>query len=95
MTYTDYLTTDHWRGVAQAAKVRANFLCALCASHKDLHVHHRTYARLGHEDPRDLVVLCWACHAKFHGTFEECAERQLWLPEVPDALAAEPERRRA
>jgi 5-methylcytosine-specific restriction endonuclease McrA len=83
MEYLEYLTTDHWKQVALEAKQRANWQCALCASSSSLHVHHRTYARVGREQPADLVVLCWSCHAKFHGEFMECAERQLLLPRIP------------
>lgn len=83
MDYAEYLTTNHWKRVAQEAKDRANWQCALCSSTERLEVHHRHYDNLGHEQPGDLVVLCWRCHAKFHGTFEECAERQLVLPYIP------------
>jgi len=31
-----------------------------------LHVHHRTYERKGHELPQDLIVLCSECHELFH-----------------------------
>lgn len=30
-----------------------------------LHVHHRTYERLGEELPEDLVVLCEVCHEAY------------------------------
>lgn len=83
MDYTEYLTTNHWKRTATEAKERAHWQCALCCSTEDLHVHHRTYARLGYERQSDLIVLCHVCHAKFHGTFEECAERQLVLPYIP------------
>jgi len=83
MDYAEYLTTSHWRQIAQDAKERAHWQCALCCRTDYLHVHHRTYVNLGHERPADLIVLCWRCHAKFHGTFEDNAERQLVLPIVP------------
>jgi 5-methylcytosine-specific restriction endonuclease McrA len=87
MDYTEYLTTPHWKQIAYQAKERAEWQCALCARHGErLHVHHRTYARLGHERETDLIVLCWSCHAKFHGTFEECAEKQITLPYIPHGV---------
>jgi hypothetical protein len=29
-------------------------------------VHHRSYARLGFEQPEDVVVLCRSCHTRHH-----------------------------
>jgi hypothetical protein len=68
MSYEQYLRTDHWLKVRDAAIERANRRCALCNSEVNLHVHHRTYERLGRELPGDLTVLCSACHDKFHET---------------------------
>jgi hypothetical protein len=31
-----------------------------------VHLHHRTYDRLGCEDLRDLIPLCEACHSATH-----------------------------
>jgi len=44
-------------------------VCGVCGapwrlSHDDLH--HRSYRRLGHEDRRDLVPMCRACHDRLH-----------------------------
>jgi 5-methylcytosine-specific restriction endonuclease McrA len=33
-----------------------------------LHVHHRTYARFGHERIEDLEVLCESCHNAEHAS---------------------------
>jgi hypothetical protein len=33
-------------------------------------LHHRTYARLGHESCRDLAPLCRHCHAVLHRVLE-------------------------
>jgi hypothetical protein len=74
MSYDQYLRTDHWLKVRDAAIERANRRCALCNSGVNLHVHHRTYDRLGRELPGDLTVLCSACHDRFHET----------LPAAPD-----------
>jgi len=81
MDYAAYLTTKHWKQVAHAARARARGQCALSSFHRgELHVHHRNYLRLGHELPEDVIVLCWRCHARFHGTFDECIAEQLHLP---------------
>jgi len=75
MSYEQYLRTDHWLKVRDAAIERANLRCALCNSGVNLHVHHRTYERLGRGLPGDLTVLCSACHDKFHETLPVAPER--------------------
>lgn len=66
MPYAEYLKTEHWKQVRQDALERADHHCQLCNSTTYLNVHHNTYDRRGCEEPRDLVVLCRSCHAKFH-----------------------------
>lgn len=65
--YSDYIRSSSWKTKSNAAKVRAGRRCQLCNSTKFLQTHHRTYERLGKEDPGDLIVLCDDCHKKFHG----------------------------
>jgi len=66
-TYKDYLESDHWEEVRAEALKRYDGRCALDASHANaVHVHHRTYDRLGAELSEDVIVLCSACHAKHH-----------------------------
>jgi hypothetical protein len=74
MPYGDYLLTPEWRGRRRDAIERAGGMCQLCCSAKRLHVHHRTYVRLGREHPSDLTVLCEECHDLFH------EHRQLQTP---------------
>jgi len=66
MPYRDYLKTQHWDEVRRAAVRRARGACQLCAAKAHLHVHHRTYVRLGQEIASDVIALCGACHAAFH-----------------------------
>jgi 5-methylcytosine-specific restriction endonuclease McrA len=68
VNYQAYILSDAWRAKADAAKKRAGYRCMLCNSHRDevqLECHHRTYERLGHEEPEDLTVLCADCHGLF------------------------------
>ena len=68
--YNDYLQSDHWKEQARQEK-EDNPRCSLCNRQtKTLHVHHRTYARLGRELPGDLTVLCDECHRLFHENYE-------------------------
>lgn len=66
LPYEAYLRTGHWRSVRAVALRRYDSKCALCASGRDLEVHHRTYDNLGCERDADVIVLCATCHAKFH-----------------------------
>lgn len=64
-TYLEYLASDEWDLIRTAALTRAGHKCR-CGATNDLHVHHITYKRLGHELPDDLRVLCSPCHDKEH-----------------------------
>ena len=66
--YKAYLQSDAWRERAREARKAAGHRCQLCnAGGCVLHVHHRTYSRIFHEDLKDLICLCEACHQRFHG----------------------------
>jgi hypothetical protein len=66
MPYAEYLQTEHWQQVRQAALTRAEYRCQVCNSPYHLQVHHRTYERRGEERDTDLTVLCDTCHGRFH-----------------------------
>lgn len=72
-TYYAYLQSAAWRARRSSALERAGWACQLCSAKRHLHVHHRTYARVGAEAPDDLTVLCSPCHARFHGVLIEAA----------------------
>lgn len=66
---TRYYKATHgpeWNRRRAAAIEAADSRCQVCYSPDDLHVHHRTYKRLGAELPGDLTVLCKTCHNLFH-----------------------------
>lgn len=47
--------------------------CLVCGAPwtlRDGHLHHRTYVRLGHECPSDLIPLCHDCHHDLHRILE-------------------------
>lgn len=64
--YHEYLRSPMWKKRRTAAVKRAGNACQLCNSNGKLHVHHRTYERVGNEKAADLIALCADCHAKFH-----------------------------
>lgn len=68
--YQAYLDSDEWK-IKSAAKKAENPRCSLCnRMSKVLHVHHRTYKRLGSENSFDLTVLCENCHDLFHRNYQ-------------------------
>nr|AGC72346.1 hypothetical protein [uncultured bacterium A1Q1_fos_2004] len=76
--YYQYIQSEEWRQRANEAKRRAGYRCRVCnRSSKEvvLNAHHRTYKRLGHEDPDDITVLCRDCH--------ELYELNKKLPRLP------------
>lgn len=60
--YGRYLCSGAWKAKRAIALERAGHRCQTCNSERKLHVHHRTYDRIGDEDPADLTVLCERCH---------------------------------
>lgn len=86
-----YLTSDWWRLTRQVALERAGHKCQLCASDcGPLQVHHRSYDRLGCEEPEDLTVLCDGCHGAHHKRHS----RQLAAEDAEDRARADVEARR-
>lgn len=65
--YREYIQSPEWRIKATGCKERYGNRCAVCNAKGGLDAHHRTYERLGDEDPSDLIALCRECHDSFHG----------------------------
>jgi hypothetical protein len=66
MPYDFYLRSPLWQMMRQAAHDWWGSSCRTCGATDRLHVHHRTYERLGNELPDDLIILCADCHARIH-----------------------------
>jgi hypothetical protein len=68
--YRSYIRSREWQIKAAAAKRLAHYKCENCGIKpedlSDLHVHHRHYRNLYHEQRRDVQVLCVTCHRKAH-----------------------------
>jgi len=75
MTYKEYLQTDHWKKMRKWALEFWDYKCALCYDDANLHVHHRTYIRMGNEKITDLIVLCDKCHDYHH-----FGDKLNWIP---------------
>lgn len=64
--YNDYLKSPHWGRTKQFALRNAGYKCQVCSVESGLQVHHNTYIHIWYELPKDLIVLCAACHNIFH-----------------------------
>jgi 5-methylcytosine-specific restriction endonuclease McrA len=76
--YEKYLAGPHWqalrkRKLEQQKSELGHNCCEECREQPEvtretaLHVHHRTYERLGEERLEDLSIICRPCHDKEHG----------------------------
>ena len=79
IAYRDYMASPAWFARREGwatdwtARHGAEPCCLVCGSvwslrHDDLH--HRSYARLGHEARHDLIPLCRRCHRALHRVLE-------------------------
>ena len=64
--YFAYIESPAWQSKRQEAFRKYGRKCSVCGSEANLHVHHKTYVRLGRERLRDLQILCADCHAMEH-----------------------------
>ncbi len=78
VNYHKYIKSAAWRKRARGAKKHAKGRCQVCYSDGELHAHHRTYERLGNEEPMDLTVLCSDCHKLVHGRLATLESEQEW-----------------
>lgn len=82
-SYSDYLKSPHWREVKRSFQD-----CYCCGDPEEVHLHHKTYERLGEERLDDLVALCPRCHALVH-VLERRGDLELDLAGLLDETRAE------
>jgi 5-methylcytosine-specific restriction endonuclease McrA len=73
--YLAYMVSEKWQAVRRTALARGGHRCAQCGRQADVEVHHLTYARLWHELPSDLTLLCKPHHEQAH-------RRSQWVARV-------------
>lgn len=67
ISYSDYLKSDHWRGIRQLKIDGCGGACEVCGEDGvRLDIHHKNYETLGHEALEDLAALCPYCHKDVH-----------------------------
>lgn len=80
VAYYEYIRSEEWKQIADAAKRRAGYRCQVCnrsSREVRLNAHHRTYERLGHERPEDITVLCEDCHKLYEDNKRKTKNRPL------------------
>jgi DNA repair ATPase RecN len=66
--YYGYLESRMWLKKRDWILNRANNKCEECGKEGEkLYVHHKTYERVGYEEPTDLIAVCKKCHGLLHG----------------------------
>lgn len=96
--YREYLASEAWQIRRKWKLEQADHRCQVCNSDEQLHVHHRTYDRLGNERENDLTVLCRDCHALFHHRMPDPAESdpemstlEAWRRAISGGLSLHPQ----
>lgn len=80
--YRKYIKSTEWNARKASYYETHHRQCRSCGSDdKELHLHHRSYARIYQEEDGDLVPLCVDCHGMLH-----LFQRSFELP-VEDATA--------
>jgi hypothetical protein len=65
MKYTEYLRSDHWKGLRQK-KRKNGARCGICAATENIDTHHLLYKNLFDVETSDLRLLCRRCHFLTH-----------------------------
>ncbi len=65
INYKEYIQSDEWKEKSKKWILEAG-ACERCSSGYGLTCHHKDYKNLGHERRKDVMVLCWNCHKKYH-----------------------------
>jgi 5-methylcytosine-specific restriction endonuclease McrA len=62
--YHRHIRSARWRNMKRDMMRLRGKHCERCGEGEPLHLHHKTYERLGRELTTDLELLCCVCHAK-------------------------------
>lgn len=69
INYKKYIKSKKWKQKRQDLIDKIGYECEQCGHNHKLHVHHKTYERLGNELLDDLQLLCWRCHMSKHDKY--------------------------
>lgn len=92
MTYKEYLNTDHWQNLRRNKFKFGGRKCVICQETKTVDVHHIRYREnLFETEPKDLIVLCRACHRMVHRHGTNTLSKKELLEIYGDFAFIEPE----
>lgn len=68
MSEEDYQAiSPQWKEMREKVLEKAGYVCEICGSAINMHVHHKVYPEVwGEEKMEDLMAVCKRCHAKIH-----------------------------
>ena len=92
-TYIEYLNTNHWKAMKVRMKNHYVYECCFCRTRKRLHIHHKTYERVGNERLSDLVYACKDCHDLLHSEPEKLIKSSKYWNQKP-RLRGKPNKKR-
>lgn len=75
--YHHYINSEDWAERKNRYYSKYKKECACCKSVENVHLHHRTYKRLGNEFDMDLVPLCEEHHKGVHDLCKSM-KKDLW-----------------
>jgi Zn finger protein HypA/HybF involved in hydrogenase expression len=86
-SYSVYINSRHWRRTKILFKHSKHHQgrCYVCGRKDRLHLHHKTYERIGHEELTDLQELCENCHTWAH-QLVNAPNQDLRIDNVADEL---------
>lgn len=70
--YDTYINSRSWRARKLVYYATHDRVCAACGTDRNVHLHHRTYVRMGAELDADLTPLCEAHHTVVHQYHAAC-----------------------
>ena len=76
--HTLYVRSPAWFELRAKHLQRHGADCKACGATTKIHLHHKTYDRLGAEKLTDLVALCETCHAAVHRYARAHRTLSLW-----------------
>jgi 5-methylcytosine-specific restriction endonuclease McrA len=74
-----YLRSLRWRQTRNLYLRRVGWLCERYCGRRACVVHHLSYENLGHEQPDQLIALCFECHREMHDWPKPANDNQLML----------------
>ena len=68
--YSSYLQSTHWKNLrSRYYNSKLIKSCYVCGTRKNLHLHHKSYKKIGHEPLFHLIPLCSKHHLDVHKSY--------------------------